>query len=623
MAASRLAAAWHVFAVAGALAWVALLGVRPIVHDDVFYHLRTGELVANTGVVPTSDSFTHTLPGTPWTTHEWGFGMLLYGAHRLAGLWGLVALMPLLLVGILLAIYATLRCAVVPERLALVVPLCALGVGAAEPSCLILRATLFTTLGLALVVLLLRRFHTGARAHTVVALLTVFWVWANVHAGVLFGLGVVGLHAAQSVWHALRPSGGGATGHAAARLRGGARRYALLGFGCAGITLVNPNGLDVWTFPLRLNELLYASGLTWNMGIFAAPTPMRHPWFFALALAVLAACLPLRRLKSRLCDPNEPALAHALATAFFLVMALRSNRFIFDFVVLALPFCAMAWGGRGGATAAPPAPPPAPSATAPAGAWLHAGSALVVMLFAVVARPVWPREPFAAHVPVRLADFMARERIAGRMFNPESFGGYLGWRLRLPVYWDGRNDIFGPLAVEFAHARDFGELVARHQLDVAVMEPGYDRRFSGWLLAHRAEWGLVYWDRTAAVYLRRTPRLQPVLARWEYTLLRPFAVPAETEIARLATDDVLRARVEVELKNAFDQSADSFIVWYLRGRIAEARGDPRTAYDAYHRALAIAAHPDALRHLIAVARSLGKRDEARRFETWYRALTGT
>lgn len=609
---SRFADAWHLVAVLAVLATVAVVGARPIVHDDVFYHLRTGEMVARTGVVPTSDSFTHTLPGTPWTTHEWGFGLLLHGAYRLGGFAALVALMPAVLVGIFLAIYLQMRRVMAPARLALATPLLLLGFAAAERSCFVLRAALFTTLGLACLAYLLQRLHAGGGARFVAAIALLFLVWANMHAGVMFGVGIVGLHAMPAVLDAWRSGGW------AAVVRGRSRERLLLLLGCAAITLVNPNGLDLWTFPVRLNHVLYGSGLTYGMGIFAAPLPRQHPAFFALFALCLAASLPLARLKRVCADAAWPGLGHALATGALLVMAVRSNRFIFDFVVFALPWCAVAWGGRIGATTVAPADAPRRSSRAS----LEFAGTLAAFGAMFVASPSLPRHALADRVPVRLADFMQREHIGGRMLNHETFGGYLGWRLRQPVYWDGRNDIFGPLALEFAYTEDVGQLVARHQLDVLALNPGYDRKFETYLIAHRQDWGLAYWDDVAALYLRRVPKFQGVLDRWEYLLLRPFRVPAEAEIARLAADPALRKRVGVELANARAQAGGTYLVWYLGGRIAQASGDLRGAYASLQRAVQVAPRAEAIFQLAAVARDLGKADEARALLDRYMALVG-
>lgn len=604
---SRLADAWHFVAIAGALALIAVLGARPIVHDDVFFHLRTGEMVAHTGVVPTSDSFTHTLPGTPWTTHEWGFGLLLYGAYRLGGLPALAGLMPLVLVGIFLAVYLQMRRVVAPERLALLTPLLLLGVGAAEASCFVLRAALFTTLGFALLVHLLQRLHAGGGARVVAGIALLFLVWANMHAGVMFGLAILGLHAIQPVLDAWRSTTAGVKDRWAAVWRGRSRDRVLLFIACAAITLVNPNGLDLWTFPFRLNRLLYASGLRYDMGIFGAPLPGRHPMFFALVALSLAACLPVGPLWRARRDATWPTFAHALGTACLLTMALRSNRFIFDFVVFALPWCAMAWGGRMGAAGA--------SGVATPGrlprAWVEFAGVVAVLGTTLVMRPALPERALADRVPVRLAEFMAREHIAGRMFNPESFGGYLGWRLRQPVYWDGRNDIFGPVAMEFARMSDLGDLVRRHGLDALALDARYDEKFHAYLIEHRAEWALVYWDDVSALYLKREPKFLAILERWEYELLRPFRVPLDSEIVRVAADPALHKEMQAELARALAQGGDTYIVWYLRGRLAQEAGDHAGAYAALQRALRLQARPDVVYHLARAARDLGKDDEAR------------
>ena len=38
---------------------------------DFWWHLKTGELIATTGVIPTTDPFSYTVPGRPWVAHEW------------------------------------------------------------------------------------------------------------------------------------------------------------------------------------------------------------------------------------------------------------------------------------------------------------------------------------------------------------------------------------------------------------------------------------------------------------------------------------------------------------------------------------------------------------------------
>jgi hypothetical protein len=85
------------------------VALQPLWHDDIFWHLRTGEIVAHTGKVPRVDSFTHTVQGEPWTSHEWGFALLLYTVYRSFGLEGLVWLMAAMTWLVFAALYRHMR----------------------------------------------------------------------------------------------------------------------------------------------------------------------------------------------------------------------------------------------------------------------------------------------------------------------------------------------------------------------------------------------------------------------------------------------------------------------------------------------------------------------------------
>ena len=59
---------------------------------DTWSHLATGEWIIAHGAVPRADPFSHSMPGAPWTAHEWLAEILLTLAFRLAG-WSGVVLM--------------------------------------------------------------------------------------------------------------------------------------------------------------------------------------------------------------------------------------------------------------------------------------------------------------------------------------------------------------------------------------------------------------------------------------------------------------------------------------------------------------------------------------------------
>src|SRR4051794_1984720 len=59
------------------LALTFLLGVFPLKDTDFWWHLRTGDLIRQTGRVPTTDLYTFTVPDHPWTDLHWGFQVAL------------------------------------------------------------------------------------------------------------------------------------------------------------------------------------------------------------------------------------------------------------------------------------------------------------------------------------------------------------------------------------------------------------------------------------------------------------------------------------------------------------------------------------------------------------------
>ncbi len=66
-----------------------LLGAFPLKDADIFWHLRTGQLIRQTGQIPRTDIFTYTREGAPWIDLHWLFQI---GVSGLYDHWGVVAL---------------------------------------------------------------------------------------------------------------------------------------------------------------------------------------------------------------------------------------------------------------------------------------------------------------------------------------------------------------------------------------------------------------------------------------------------------------------------------------------------------------------------------------------------
>jgi hypothetical protein len=585
-----------------AFALLAVLAARPLQHDDLFFHLRTGALIAATGSIPHVDSYSLTVPGAPWTTHEWGFGLIAYGVYRAAGYQGLVWLTSLLAIGVFWFTYLLMRRLASADRAPVLVPLLVVGVFAAQRSGFIMRAALFSSLGFALLLYLLHLHHAQPNRRRTLGVLALIWVWANVHVGVVFGLGVVWLSWVQATWDVWLA---GAVRNARTLVRAGINSSGALALACTLLTLANANGYKLWTFPFELNALYYHSGVDWTLHMFQSPRLDTAPFFFLLVALTLAACLPLSRLRALLVDRSRPMLMQSLGALFFLVMALRSQRFILEFAIFALPLCAAVWGGLVDTSREPAKP-----------RWVlaaHFAGAAAVVIAAIVVRPRPPTTPIAQSFPKYAVDFIERKRVHGRMFNYENWGGYLGWRLNLPVYWDGRNDVFGAVAKEFAYTEDVAQLVRRHRLDMLVLDSGYHDKFQAYLRAHRGAWALIYFDDTLALYVRKDAQPRALIERNEYQLLRPFGVPSSDDLARMLEQPAARGELQTEIARVLEQNPESYVGWYLRGALARALGDLPSAYRAWLRASSIQQPSDLLYAMAEVAHAMGNEAEARKW----------
>jgi hypothetical protein len=572
-------------------------------HDDLFWHLGTGKIVLETGVVPTRDPFSYTCRGCPWTSHEWGFGLASYLVYLIGDYGGLIRLEQIVVGLVLLVVWAHMRMVAVRRDSPWIPALLLCGFVAVTRANFVLGAALFTTLFLALLTYLMRRMRQGGGAVHWVALWLLFVVWANVHAMVVFGLFAFGLHAIEmsaGAW-LRQPSRG-----LGAALRAPAVRTPLLALGATAVStlVLNPNGIEQWLYPWRLNQMLYHSDVPWKLGHFRAPDPALFPAFFLLLALCLATLLPVRAFARALCAPEPPGFAGTTLVVFYAYLSLRSYRFIFDFVVVALPWLVALWSRR----AWPSVPVLAALATRIATP-VHAASLAGAIAVAGKA-PGFPHDPLARTVPRAAARFLEAARIQGTVYNFHAFGGYLGWHLGWPIYWDGRTDVFMDLQRKSTQTRDFDSLIHPYGVDVLVIDPSEYEVLRDYLLAGRPRWGLAYWDDFAAVYLARVPKFAGILVRHEHKIFEPFGYP--TDVVRIAGDAALRERARSDLARVLQRNPATRAAWCHLGLIAEATGDLAGAKRDLTQAAGVEPHWAVFIALARVEDALGNREAARR-----------
>lgn len=185
--------------------WVVLfLVINNQADMDLWGVMSFGALLdQNPGRFPYVDPFSYTAKGFPWVYHEWGSGVVFYQFFKYGGSQALFWL-KFLLVEILLVLSCHLyllgglrKSLKPPSRVseafyALCLPI---AVYLLLPDVdTTIRCQLFTFVGFALFLYLLKRHSQGRLTYGIWLLPLIMILWANVHGGFIIGLGVLGAY---------------------------------------------------------------------------------------------------------------------------------------------------------------------------------------------------------------------------------------------------------------------------------------------------------------------------------------------------------------------------------------------------------------------------------------------
>ena len=481
-------------AIAAFLALVVLpRAAVPLIDGDVWWHIRAGLELLETGRVPSVDAWSIAGAGMPWTSQDWLSNVLLAsltgGAVGGAGAMGASVLFASLVVVTAALLWWALDARGVRGWLGRVVWL-SFGIIVAGPA-LGVRVQVVDLVLAASVLYLLWRYLADPRRRWLIGLPVVALAWANLHAGwvILFLLGGAVL-VGEVIDRRLRPTEATLTWRACAELG------LALAIAFAALA-VNPSGLGLYAYPIQ-TSLIAA-----HREYLAEWSPPRLTsvvgqvfWAFAIVGVGSALLLGWRRLRT----------ADLLVLIGLTVMGAYAARFLLV-APLAASVVVIAWSRI-------PSPPVVSRMSRPAqSARLGAANlALIVAIagtgIAVAATRIAPSaqdEAIGEHMPVGAVDWIVANDPGDRVFNTYSWGGYLGMRRPdLPIYIDGRSDIYGDGPIrEYAQAvlleTDPAELFERRRIDHVLF--GVGTPLAVWLDS-RPEWEKTYADDLAAVWVR-------------------------------------------------------------------------------------------------------------------------
>ncbi|MGH2488930.1 MAG: hypothetical protein ACRDFR_04880 [Candidatus Limnocylindria bacterium] len=448
----RLPSTATVFAAGLAGIMVVIVLAKGLTDPDFFTHVRTGQLIVESGQVPTTDPFSFTWAGQPWTLHEWLSEVVMY--LLFSGIGTLPSLIVFgLIPGALLAIllYALVR-RDVPLRPAALA--CVLSAWIFVPY-VTFRPQAISWLLMAILVTFLWSLD-AARPRRALWLLPLFVVWANIHGLWVVGLGVVALYVLFTV--AGRTPMAGPLG----------RRWVAAAFvGCLFAVMLTPAGPAGVLYPLR-----YIDAGDWGLeNIHEWQSPdfhgVAHWGLLTLILTLMAVGL----------RGGTPGWMGAL-TVLGVAMSLVSLRNAALLAVWSVPVVAMSLAARWPARLTPR---PAPASQARTRRVMEAATAVaIVAISAVLVLPQTPAahldETVASEFPEAPMDIVLRENLDARILAEYGWGGYViyrGFDSGARVFVDGRNDMYDQSILEdysAIRAADPGweELLASYRVEAMI-----------------------------------------------------------------------------------------------------------------------------------------------------------
>src|SRR5579864_6384751 len=289
------------------------MAARGVTDPDVWWHLRTGQMMVQAHAVLHADPFSFTRYGQPWIDHEWLSQLLIFGLYRLAGWTGLIAGFGAVIATAFMVVFW--RC---PGRPYVAGVITLLGAFASAPSWGV-RPQMLTLLLASVLLLILERSYERPKLLLWTPLLTLLWV--NLHAGYALGIVLMALFLAGDALDVA--FGFRDEPLPASRLRG----LALAVVACAAVVPLNPYGAAMYAYPL---ETLRSRAMQSYIGEWFSPD--FHQLKYLPTLVMILATVALAAISPRRLRPREILLLSVTTYA-----ALRSVRHIPIYALIAIP----------------------------------------------------------------------------------------------------------------------------------------------------------------------------------------------------------------------------------------------------------------------------------------------
>jgi hypothetical protein len=459
------------------------IALRPPADSDMYWHLATGQYIAETHTIPMSDPFSWTMRGAAWVDVHWLSQVIMYAVYQMLGFPALALSVSLLAMLAFVFVWKQLSGGVFIRAAIVLLAVTTASVNLTPRSQM---ATFVLTPAIAYLLYL----YKWKQIDRLWLMPIMFVAWVNLHGGYIAGFMLLGAFiAGEAISNLLHLTGDEIVSW---RRLGKVLIVALVS---SAALLINPYIIAALQLPFK----------TVNIGVlqnfiqeWASPDfhqVSQQPMVWMLLLTLVAIGFSRRRLD----------MTDAVTLAVFAYITFLAQRNLGLFALICAPILSRhssaiversRWGQRRLSKGNP----------------ILNAVLLGVIVLAVVLRtmvtlgPAAQAQAASKSLPVNAANWIAEHKPIGPLFNSYNWGGYLLWRLGsdYPVYVDGRTDVYD-------------DKFLQNFLDIVLISPDYDQRLKKTgakivlieagsvldnFLARSAQWREAYRDGLAVIYER-------------------------------------------------------------------------------------------------------------------------
>ena len=459
---------------------------RISVDTDLWWHLRSGQTIAETGQLIYPDPFSHTFTDVVHWNHSALSDLLLYAIWRHSGFAGITVAAASVAVAGMAFLFVTCRGSAYPRAFLIVL-------GAATAAVFWSPRPQMLSFLFASVLLWILRDLKYNRRDRLLWIPPLLMIWCNAHGGFIIGYLLFGVFLLGEV---LNSKLGTSDSPLPSQY---IRKLLLLSLASIPLLALNPLGLRAYGVPFstifmpELNRYIQE----WQSPDFS----QTHTWGFVLLLALVLATLCWSKRKL---DFTECFLVCGGAA-----MGLLAARNLALFAIAAAPVACDhlddILGRRGWVI-------PFRDLESPVRAVINLCLIILVSIgLASHLRHLLSTETISAGLksalPVAAVEHLDSLELQGNMFNSYNWGGYLMFhKPEYPVFIDGRSDLYRSFLDEYyriATARDgWQQALDRWRIGFAVIESNSGLAAA---LTSDQDWETAYQDPLASIFLRRSP----------------------------------------------------------------------------------------------------------------------